>query len=178
MNRAQRRAALAATGGWGVWERGTYLQPSRETLVAFAQANGLSIEAAMGEYLKAAESEVWLNGIYQVAVRRFHEPGKAATVWLSIKRKDRGPVGVERFRHFQRIKNELVGPECEAVELYPAESRLVDTANQWHLWVFADPKYRLPFGYTERLVRTESSAGAVQRPFGPDEIPGGEGGAA
>jgi hypothetical protein len=26
------------------------------------------------------------------------------------------------------IKNELVGPEHEAVELYPAESRLVDSA--------------------------------------------------
>jgi hypothetical protein len=37
---------------------------------------------------------------------------------------------VHDWRDLQRIKNQLVGPECEAVELYPAESRKVDTANQ------------------------------------------------
>lgn len=39
------------------------------------------------------------------------------------------------WRDFQRIKDELVGPEREAVELYPAASRLLDTANEYHLWV-------------------------------------------
>jgi len=29
----------------------------------------------------------------------------------------------------------IVGEEHEAFEVYPAESRLVDTANQYHLWV-------------------------------------------
>jgi hypothetical protein len=38
------------------------------------------------------------------------------------------------------------------VELFPAESRLVDTANQYHLWVMADAEYRFPFGYQRRLV--------------------------
>jgi hypothetical protein len=69
-------------------------------------------------------------------------------------------------RHFQRIKNEVVGPECEAVELYPAESRLVDTATQFHLWVISDPNYRWPIGYNEgRVISGRSGGGAVQRPF-------------
>jgi len=50
---------------------------------------------------------------------------------LSIKRLDKHPV--RDWRHFQRIKNELIGEENEAVELYPAQSRLVDTTNQYHL---------------------------------------------
>lgn len=31
------------------------------------------------------------------------------------------------------------GPAAEAVELYPAESRLIDASNQWHLFALLDP---------------------------------------
>lgn len=44
----------------------------------------------------------------------------------------------------QRIKNELFGPERCAVEVFPADSQLVDEANMYHLWVL--PKeMKLPF---------------------------------
>src|SRR6187402_3694185 len=46
-------------------------------------------------------------------------------IHLDIRRLDGGPCN--DWRNFQQIKNELVGPEYEAVELFPAESRLVDT---------------------------------------------------
>lgn len=45
----------------------------------------------------------------------------------------------------QQIKDELFGANRVAVEVYPTEDRLVDTADVYHLWVF-DKKYRLPFG--------------------------------
>jgi hypothetical protein len=35
---------------------------------------------------------------------------------------------------FQQIKNELVGTEQEMVELYPAESRLLNSSHMYHLW--------------------------------------------
>ena len=38
------------------------------------------------------------------------------------------------WREFQRIKNELYGDEAEAVELYPAESRVQDPSNAFFLW--------------------------------------------
>jgi hypothetical protein len=82
--------------------------------------------------------------------------------WLSVKTHDRAPV--HDWRDFQRIKNELVGPEAEAVELYPAESRLVDTSNQFHLWCF-EPPFKFPFGYVDRLVMGESTPTTRQRPF-------------
>ncbi|WP_444876696.1 DUF7694 domain-containing protein [Brevibacillus daliensis] len=44
----------------------------------------------------------------------------------------------------QRIKNELFGTERVAVEVFPAQSELVDEANMYHIWLLpADMK--LPF---------------------------------
>ena len=87
----------------------------------------------------------------------------ATIVHLSIRRLDRDAV--HDWRHLQRIKNELLGPEYEAVELYPKESRLVDTSNQYHLWAFDGSDYIFPFGYEDRLV-TEGDKGLTkQRPF-------------
>ena len=95
--------------------------------------------------------EVYLNSRYQVFVYRRRFSGMA-WLHLSIKRHDRKPV--RDWRDMQRIKNELCGTECEAVELYPAESRCMDTANQFHLWV-TPPGVRAPFGFTEgRMVTT------------------------
>ena len=83
-------------------------------------------------------------------------------VCLSIKRRDREPI--HDWRHLQEIKNALVGEQCEAFELYPAEERLVDTANQYWLWCFADPTMRLPIGFTERSVCYETNwEGTKQR---------------
>jgi hypothetical protein len=82
--------------------------------------------------------------------------------WLCIRRRDSSPV--HDWRHLQQIKNDLCGPECEAVELYPRESRLVDTANQYHLWVL--PKgIELPFGYEEREVSDRAWGANKNRPF-------------
>lgn len=114
------------------------------------------------------------NNLYNVLMTPL-EPADDSTppmVWLSICRKDRKVI--RDWRHLQRIKSELVGPECEAVEVFPAESRMVDQANQFHLWVFADPAFRLPFGFNEgRVVLTPEEAtadapGAVQRALDDD----------
>ena len=48
------------------------------------------------------------------------------------KKKDK--KAIHDWRHFQQIKNELVGSEVEALEIYPAESRLHDAVNQYHLF--------------------------------------------
>jgi len=38
----------------------------------------------------------------------------------------------------QRIKNELFGPERTAIEVFPAESELVDAANMYHIWLLPE----------------------------------------
>ena len=77
-----------------------------------------------------------------------------AMIHLSIKEHDRGTR--HDWRDFQRIKNEIVGPEHEALELYPAESRLVDTANQFHIFVLANPEIVLPFGMQDGRAVVDS----------------------
>lgn len=76
--------------------------------------------------------EVWANGEYEVFVH-YGDEGRRGSVWLSIKRMDREVI--QDWRHKQQIKNEVIGSEREAVELYPRESRVVDNANQYHLYV-------------------------------------------
>jgi hypothetical protein len=113
------------------------------------------------------EGIVWANNFYIVVVRECPDATPdGPLVWLSIKSRDNAVL--HDWRDLQRIKNELVGPEVEAVELYPAESRLVDNADNFHLWCF--PGYRFPFGFQERMV-SEQTAGVSQRPFDPDNRP-------
>jgi hypothetical protein len=111
---------------------------------------------------------IYRNSRYTVFVRKVKAtaPGWPDAAWLSIKRNDRDVC--RDWRDFQRIKTELIGPDYEGVELYPAESRLVDGANQYHLWVPLDPRWRLPYGFDDgRQVGTDNAdkSGAVQRPF-------------
>ena len=114
--------------------------------------------------------EVYINSRYQVSVGRMYgDDGMTVSMWLSIKHLDKRPH--IPWRHMQRIKNELCGPEAEGLEIYPAESRLVDSANQYHLWVLP-PGTPVLLGYTQRAVMTESQvmiegSGARQAPFEP-----------
>lgn len=127
----------------------------RQAFIGYTSAS--TVECAARRQVTEESSELWLNDTYQVAVRR-----QGGTVHLSIKRLDRQPV--TDWRDKQAIKNQLVGPECEGIELYPAESRLVDSANQFHIWCSSDPTFRFPVGYNAgRMVTNNSVAGSVQR---------------
>lgn len=108
---------------------------------------------------------VVLNSRYQVNMRLMRgTPPFGDILHLSIKRLDKERVGVERYRDFQRIKTELVGPEYEAVEIYPAYSDEIDTANQYHLWVMLE--FKLPFGWHgQRAVDGTSPLGGKQEPI-------------
>jgi len=123
-----------------------------------------------------SRDEIWFNNIYQVNVRKRTGPGSFDTfgevfngfpkengevAWLSIKRLDKEPI--HDWRDLQRIKNEVVGEEAEAIEIYPAESRKMDVANQYHLFVFQG---QIPVGFVGRAVQSSREAeqvGAKQR---------------
>lgn len=118
------------------------------------------------------EAEIYVNNRYCVIkeVQYASDPSLPPLIHLSLRHLDRRPL--HDWRDLQRIKNELVHPHCEGLEVYPAEDRLVDTSNQYHLWVFADPTFRLSFGFHERLVAEGPYAnGAVQRPWEPEARP-------
>jgi hypothetical protein len=150
--------SIMACADWTPFEKATPVSATSPIVVA-ARA------------LDTTPYQIYKNNKYQVAVyqREASEPGWPAMIHLSIKRLDKQTV--HDWRDLQRIKNELVGPEHEAVELYPAESRLVDSANQYHLFCLADPGVRFPFGFNERFVSNTSEHGAVQRPFPSSALP-------
>lgn len=139
---------------WMPLRRGTYKGDEPPAAIAeYARREGITLEEARARLDKHAErSDIWLNDIYQVMRTDLGE----GLIQLNIRRRDGKPI-FRDWRHFQRIKNELVGEECEGVELYPAESRLTDTSNKYHIWCNADPKYRFPFGFEERDVEPEST---------------------
>lgn len=118
--------------------------------------------------LRAAEGAHWNNDKYQVVIVEAEVGDDFPPMWhLSIKRNDRYPIF--NWRDLQRIKTELIGPENEAVMLFPAESRKVDGANQYHLFCLRDAQLKFPFGFTERVVTDEPIGKSRNRPLDEDE---------
>lgn len=108
--------------------------------------------------------EVWLNEIYTVHLRE-EETAMGRLVHLSIKRNDREPVS--DWRDKQAIKNQLCGEDASGVELYPCEDRVVDMANQYHIWVFKDGTGRDAFeeiGFGGGIKSDGILADSKQRP--------------
>lgn len=103
--------------------------------------------------------EVWMNDLYQATLRymvkehaNMPPPDGEGLIHISVHRHDRYPVG--DWRHMQQIKNELTGDARWAMEIYPPEAQLVDSSNEYHLWVLplgAD----IPFAYPEGLVTND-----------------------
>ena len=122
--------------------------------------------------LRLSRQEFWANDIYRAEVDRRHssplmhdtnlEVGDV--IEIAITRWDK--EAIHDWRHFQRIKNDILGEEVEACELYPRESRLLDTANTY--WMYAFPYHNvLNFGHVGRAVEDGTGTlGAVQRPLG------------
>jgi len=143
--------------------------PAKEQIKKFMDEYNMPRKEAKRIYTDLLADDIYKNDVYQVNIRwnsELHVWGKdVKIVHLSIKRIDKAPI--HDWRDLQEIKNELVGPEREAIELYPAEKRRVDTANQYHLWVMPEGQY-VPCGWSSRLVMDagESNDNSVQRPFG------------
>lgn len=61
---------------------------------------------------------------------------------LKIRRHD-GRAGIS-WDVLQRIKNDMVGPDMLAIEMFPPDDQVVNDANIRHLWIV--PQDLLPFG--------------------------------
>lgn len=139
-------------------------EAGREKQIQDIIALGFTREEALQTLKRAEEAKLVKSSEYQVAIYDAENGFGMPMIHLSIKRIDKQPI--HDWRVLQQIKNALMGEEFEAMELYPAESRLVDSANQYHLWCIDDPKARFPLGFTSRLVDDQNSlGGSVQKPF-------------
>jgi hypothetical protein len=158
---AAARRGLVAESPWTPFEAATAAPISERALRLAAERLNLPLEHVREELMDEIHGpQIFINSRYQVAMRLWNPD----VMYLSIKRLDQQPT--RSWRDLQRIKNELVGPENEGVELFPAESRLIDRANQFHLFVLTDPAARFPFGYKHtRDVGPAVGVGEAQEPF-------------
>ncbi len=148
----------------------TSVRPATDaTIAAVASLEGLTFEVAKRELEAVRPSVAFKNGQgpsdYFVTVEEHTTLNGRLMFWLSIKRNDKMPI--HDWRDLQEIKNMIIGPEYEAVELYPAEERVVDETNQFHLFVMGDPEFRWNFGYSKgSKIYSAIIPGSAQRPFG------------
>lgn len=117
-------------------------------------AKHYGISAAEAERKLDAEADkcdYYINHLYQVQVQPYGPD--LSMLHICIRRRD-GAVDLRDWRHFQQIKNEIAGPEREGFELYPAESRLVDTSNKFHIFVLPEG-VTMNVGWNDRDVQYE-----------------------
>jgi hypothetical protein len=162
--------AKKQSGNGDTWEPFKAVADTPDKHSALAAFAGVSAEALLQEMPHpGCTRQGFQNNKYYVVVETLSPQGLTGELHLSITRTDRSAA--HDWREFQRIKNELCGPEREACELYPAQSRLVDSANTFHLWVMAEGD-RVPVGWNvQNVVDSEvaSQLDIKQRPFGDDD---------
>jgi hypothetical protein len=119
------------------------------------------------EYTK--DKEHYTNGDYDVIVDKKCDSKqlRSATflghpLWyLRIYSYSRLPI--HDWTVIQEIKNEIIGTEYEGIELYPAQSRIMNKENCFHLWILAPnqhdlhpPQFRLGFNMASKLAMRKS----------------------
>ena len=128
-------------------------KPTRPEIIKESMDHYGIDEAAARKMLEEehAKCRFFTNNLYQIAVQPY---GDGGMLHINIRRRDGSMV--KDWRHFQQIKNEIAGEEREAIEIYPAESRKVDTSNKWHLWVMPEGK-GINVGWRKRDVQYEEN---------------------
>jgi hypothetical protein len=100
------------------------------------------------------EDQANVEGLMHKHLREAHG-SRDGMIHLSIHANDRGPM--RNWRHLQQIKNEVAGEDRTAVEIFPPEAELTDTANEYHLWVFP-AGFKLPYGLGEEPLVSPDDA--------------------
>ena len=113
-----------------------------------------------GKPVELAEHESYWSNRFYLVVKKLLQGTEEGAIHLSIRTHDR--KASRDWRHFQRIKNDLAGAEREGVEIFPAESQLIDTANQYHLFVYPEGLHS-EFTWQEgRVVESNPQSQVVQ----------------
>lgn len=115
--------------------------------------------------------DIYSNGLYTATLRRYPDGwpfGGGEWAQIGIFCDDGEPR--HDWRDMQRIKNDLVGEEWEAIELFPAESRLLDPSNYYTL--YCAPKIAIGIHEPRRIILPKDAV-APQRGWEPGHEPKG-----
>lgn len=129
MNRRQMRASTA---------HGRKLQ--KMPWQPFRELSRAEIEALDKRGDGALPDRIFKNNRYVVQIYGWNTGwGKCDRVL--IRRADASAI--HNWHELQRLKNEIWGPECTALEVYPKASNLIDDKNIYWMWVFP-PEFQCP----------------------------------
>jgi hypothetical protein len=101
-------------------------------------------EVGSGAWLSEIHT-AYQNGAYAVLVRTIPS-GWGRIEHASIHTLTGGDIS---WRDKQRIKNEIFGEHALAVEVFPPQAELIDSADAFHLWILPEG-FRLPFSLDEK----------------------------
>lgn len=104
------------------------------------------------------------NEVYAVAV------GDDFAPWVHLSWKRHDKAAIRYWSHVLSMKDQIVGRDVEALELFPSEARLVDTANQFHLFACPPAEWQIPFGAGLDPERSDLWS-LTESSFDPDEDP-------
>ena len=127
-------------------QRNEHIKEIYDTMCAQRGTTGVSDETIL-QYATNHLNEVtkqiwWANDLYMATV--LHEPNGWAHI--TFKRND-GGTNVS-WQEKQWLKSDVLGEDCEALELFPAESRVVETAGYHYLWGKKELAVGFPVDYT------------------------------
>jgi len=145
-------------------EISTLIKPKVKKYIKACMELGMTRAQAKSEYNRDPEA-VYSNSEYVVLVYKNEGHGfhKSIKIWhLSIRRRDRAPL--HDWRVFQEIKNQICGENKEALELYPREDRVVDAANQYHLFAIMTDHF-IPLGFDKGMKSDAAFLDSKQRSF-------------
>jgi hypothetical protein len=112
--------------------------PTSELLTRIVDARKVAASAlagAGGANLRMRfASRLFANNVYFVYWHDVDLPHLGRTVRLGCLRRDGSRV--HRWADLQRIKDEILGPDARAVEIYPPRGQLLDDVNMYHLWAW------------------------------------------
>lgn len=113
-------------------------------------------------------ADTWCNDKCQVFVYDYPEvEGWPPIIEMSLKLNSREPW--RDWRDFYRIKSELCGTMCWAIEVYPSQDALVDSANQYHMFVFP-PGMQFPIRLAQAAITDYSPAWDTMHKQGAEEF--------
>ena len=117
---------------------------------------------AKRQFKETCKEIFYANELYQATVDYSHWDAKSREGYIYISLKNHKRTTNVSWQHKQWIKNDICGVEAEGVELFPAENRMVNSANQYHIWVLTENR-KIPCGWHEgRLVTDNTVEGAKQ----------------
>lgn len=123
-NAMKRKVEREATKGWSKFE---VVEPSRVAEVL----SSLNSNPFFRKNPKVFKNNIYIVQVFEVDLGAWGKGQKAL-----IRRNDSAPI--HKWHDFQRIKNEIFGEESTALEVYPKQSRLIDEANLYWLWVLPE----------------------------------------